>query len=193
MRRLLLSGVMVVGVLSGFVQGGTVAYFTSSATSAGNQFTAGTLVISEAPSLALLNVSNLVPGDSFGAPLTVSNAGSLTLRYAVTSAADNTDGKGLRSALGLTIWTDVSAANCTAKNYTGGTSVYGPGALGDDTGLSLIGNPAQGQHAGDRAMAPSTDEVLCFAVQLPSGTSTALQGASTSATFSFSAEQVSGN
>jgi len=180
-RRLLLTGVLVVGALSGFVQGGTIAYFTSSATSAGNQFTAGTVNLAAGVATGdTLTVSNLVPGDSFSARLTIHNGGNLDLRYAMTTST--TGSSALASALQLTIRTKTTNP-CSSLD---GAVLYGPGNLN----VAGIGNPAQGPQAGDRTLAAGTSEDLCFAVSLPGSAPTSLQGTSTSATFTFASEQL---
>ena len=46
---------------------------------------------------------------------------------------------------------------------------------------------------GDRTLAGATSETLCFQASLPVGTSNTFQGAATTATFTFSAEQTSNN
>ncbi|MBI4492969.1 MAG: hypothetical protein HY690_09270 [Chloroflexi bacterium] len=182
MRRLLLTGILVVGVLSGFVEGGTVAYFTSAATSAGNQFTAGTLTLAAGIASGTLTVSNVVPGDSFTAQLTIQNGGNLDLRYAM--ASDTVGDADLKSALQLTVRTK-TANPCSSLD---GSVLYGPGNLD----AAAFGSTAQGAQAGDRELAAGASEDLCFAVQLPSSASTTLQGKSVTVTFTFAAEQKAG-
>lgn len=184
MRRLLLTGVLVVGVLSGTVQGGTVAYFTGAAASTGNQFTVGTLVVAAGIAVGdTLTVSNLVPGESFTALLDVQNSGTLDLRYAMTTTTSGD--ASLASALQLTIRTKTNSP-CSSLD---GAVLYGPGSLG----AAAIGDPAHGAQPGDRTLPPGGGEGLCFQVQLPSSASATLQGASVTATFTFLAEQVAGS
>jgi len=59
--------------------------------------------------------------------------------------------------------------------------------------MLIIGDPAQGAQAGDRTLAASGNEVLCFNVSLPSSTGDAYQGLTTTATFNFQAEQTKNN
>jgi len=47
--------------------------------------------------------------------------------------------------------------------------------------------------AGDRTLAASASEILCFNVSLPSGTGNAYQGLTSTATFAFQAEQTTNN
>ena len=157
----------------------SLAIFTDTATTTG-AFTAGSIDINTNPS-ALFTVPAIFPGDSGSASLTVSNGGTGQLRYAMTTAATNTDGKGLRDQLQLTIL----AGTCPGV----GAPLYGAGALSG----ALFGNPAQGAQAGDRTLAAGASEDLCFAWSLPGTTGNAYQAATTTATFTFSAEQTANN
>ncbi len=155
------------------------AIFTNSATATG-AFTTGSIVLNTNPS-ALFTLPAVFPGDSGSASLTVTNGGSGQLRYAMTTAATNTDGKNLRTALQLTIL----AGTCPG----GGAPLYGAAALSG----ALFGNPAQGFQAGDRTLAAAASEDLCFAWSLPLATGDAYQSATTTATFTFNAEQTANN
>lgn len=129
---------------------------------------------------ALFNLTAIFPGASGSATLNVSNGGTGALRYAMTTAATNADGKGLRDQLELTV---------TAGACPGAGVLSGPGALS----AAAFGNPAQGPHAGDRVLAAGTSEDLCFAWSLPLATGNAFQAAATTATFTFDAEQTANN
>jgi predicted ribosomally synthesized peptide with SipW-like signal peptide len=65
------------------VAGGTFAVFTSSAQNTGNTFTAGTVNISlDKPNGAYyFDITNIAPGDMGSSTVTVTNNGSLDLRY----------------------------------------------------------------------------------------------------------------
>src|SRR4051794_4820279 len=104
-HRLVLGGVALLGGLTGLVGGSTEASFRSTATSATNVLTAGTVDITNSPTSALMAFTDLVPGEAVTAPLTVMNNGSLQLRYAVASAVTNSDAKGIGAQLTLTIKT----------------------------------------------------------------------------------------
>jgi hypothetical protein len=164
----------------------TLALLTSSAITGGNAFTVGTIVIGLSPSSALLTMSGMLPGDSTNGTLTVSNSGTGTLRYAVTTAATDPDGKTLRDQMTLVIRTkDSNTAGCGNFN---GTQLYS-GTLA----AGAIGDPTAGAQAGDRTLAAAASEILCFRAALPSGTGIGYQGAATSATFTFAAEQTANN
>jgi hypothetical protein len=57
----------------------------------------------------------------------------------------------------------------------------------------LFRSPTQGADTGDRTLAASADEDLCFNVELPSATGNSFQGLTTTATFAFAAEQTANN
>jgi hypothetical protein len=131
----------------------------------------------------------MAPGDQVTNPITVTNGGTLQLRYAVTST---TTENVLAGQLDLTIKTGVTT--CTNAGFgADGTVIYGPGDLGSTAGTNVIGNPAQGNQAGDRTLNASANETLCFNVQLPSSTGGTYQGLNTTATLAFQAEQTSSN
>lgn len=189
MARKLAATAIVLALFAAVMSLSVLALFTDTASVPANAFSTGTLDISTSPTSALVTFSGMAPGDQVTAPITVSNAGTLNLRYAVTSTTtENT----LAAQLDLTIKTGVT--NCTNAGFTAdGTVIYGPGDLGSTTGVNIIGNPAQGSQAGDRTLAAGANEVLCFNVSLPSSTGDSYQGLSTTATFDFQAEQTANN
>ncbi len=157
----------------------SLALFTDSATATG-AFTTGTIDIAVNPT-ALFTVAAAFPGDSGSATLTVANNGTGALRYAMTTAATNADSKGLRDQLQLTI----KAGTCPGA----GAALYGAAALSG----ALFGDPTQGSQAGDRTLAAGATEDLCYLWSLPSATGNAFQNATTTATFTFAAEQTASN
>ena len=97
------------------------------------------------------------------------------------------------SALELTVKSGVAA--CGNSGYAAtGTILYRPAPLGDVApGINLIGNPNTGAQTGDRTLAVGAGETLCFSVGLPANSSATYQGAATTATFEFAAEQTRNN
>ena len=164
----------------------TLALFTDSATSGGNAFAVGTVTIGVSPTSAFMTLSGMLPGDSTTGTLTVSSTGNATLRYAMTTASTNPDGKALRDQMALVIKTkDTNTAGCGNFN---GTQLFN-GTLAN----GAVGDPAQGAQAGDRTLAGGASEVVCFRATLPGSTGNAFAGAATNATFTFSAEQTANN
>ena len=187
---LAVAGLAVAGMTAG---ASSLALFTSQASVPANTFTAGTVLISTTPTTALVTFANMAPGDQVTAPLTVTNAGTLALRYAVSSIATNADSKALMTQLVLTIKTGVTT--CTTAGFAAtGTAGY-TGVLGALTTTKLIGDPLTGAQTGDRALPPTTGntEVLCFNVTLPLSSGNGFQGGTTTATFTFDAEQTANN
>src|SRR5664279_3107821 len=104
-RRRLLAAIGIAGL--SLVTVGTLttgAIFTDSQDLSANSFTTGTLILGPNPVSALFAVNNMAPGDVVSKPLTVSDAGTLGLRYATTATATNTDTKGLRDQLQFTVY-----------------------------------------------------------------------------------------
>jgi spore coat-associated protein N len=189
MLRKLLATLAVVSIGASFVVFGSFAVFTDSQSVPSNTFSTGTLDISTSPTSALVTFSDMAPNDEVTNPITVTNAGSMQLRYAVTSTTTEDT---LAGQLDLTIKTGVTT--CTNAGFdTDGTVIYGPDDLGSVAGTNVIGDPAQGADTGDRTLDASANETLCFNVQLPSSTSGAYQGLTTTATLDFQAEQTSSN
>ncbi len=189
MARKLAATVVVLTALVTLISLSVIALFTDTASVPSNTFSTGTVDISTAPVSALVTFSNMAPGDQVTNPITVSNAGTLALRYAVTST---TTENVLAAQLDLTIKSGVTT--CTNGGFgVDGTVVYATGDLGSTTGVNVIGNPAQGAQAGDRPLAASANEVLCFNVSLPLSTGNSFQGLTTTATFAFQAEQTTNN
>lgn len=177
-RRLGLLGLLTLsGLLS--IGGGssTLAIFTDSDGAAAS-FSTGTIDLEAAPA-TVFSVSGMFPGDSGSQTLTVSNAGTGALRYAMSTTAVDPDG--LAAQLDLTI----TAGTCPGA----GGALYGAAAMD----VAALGNPIQGAHSGDRTLAAASSEDLCFAWSLPDTTGNAFQGTSTSVTFTFDAEQTANN
>jgi hypothetical protein len=182
-RRILLS-LVAIGVLTSFMSLGGLSLFTATTDNDGNAFTSGSVDISTSPASAFLTMSNMAPGDSVTAQLTVSNDGTLDLRYAMTTDAVDALTPGLAAALTLEIRDE--GTNCTL--FDGTEEIY-TGTLA----AGFIGDPAPGAQAGDRPITVvAGSEVLCFRVTLPSG-ATSPEGGSTTATFTFDAEQTKNN
>ena len=156
----------------------SLAVFTDSDTN-GATWTTGTIILGVTPT-TVFNPGVVMPGDFGEQTVTVANTGTGALRYAMSSLATNTDTKGLRSQLNLTI----HAGPCGSS-----AGLLYSGTLQG----AAFGSSAQGAQAGDRPVAAGANEQLCFAWNLPLTTGDAFQGASTTATFTFDAEQTKNN
>ena len=181
-----------VGVISAFIvimMLSALALFTDTASVPANSFTTGTVDITTSPTTALVTFSAMAPGDQVTAPITVTNAGTLQLRYAITGT---TTENVLAAQLDLTVKSGVTT--CTNGGFgTDGTVIYATGDLGNTTAVNLVGNPATGSQAGDRTLNAAANEILCFNVSLPLSSGNAFQNLTSTATFDFIAEQTANN
>lgn len=186
-RAFALLGVIGLISISAATGAQSMAYFTSQATVSANAFTAGTVVLGTNPTTALITYSGIAPGDTVTAPLTVSNSGTLDLRYAVSSSATDADSKHLAAALTLVVKSGVTT--CSNGGFgASGTTVYS-GTLGS----LVIGSATTGADTGDRNLAAGASEILCFQASLASSTGNSYQGSTTTATFTFDGEQTRNN
>lgn len=184
-KVLLSAAVVLVGIATVAVT--SLALFTDTAPVGANIFTTGTIDINATPASAVVTMPAMAPGDQVTAPLTVSNDGSLELRYAVEST---TTEDVLAAELVLTV--KVGVTTCDDANWAAdGTTLYA-GQLGSTGTDAIMGLAAAGADAGDRVLLAATNEVLCLNVTLPLA-STAGQGATTTATLDFLAEQTANN
>lgn len=188
-RRRLAVIAAILLVATGLLATGVLAVFTDTATSDGNTFGSGNVDLTVSPATAAITLAGMAPGDRITQPLLVTNSGALDLRYALRST---TTENVLASALRLTIKSGV--ATCSSTGFAGsGTVIYGPGDLGNTVPLPLVGAVTQGQDPGDRILAAGGNETLCLDVQLPLTADNAAGGRTTTATFTFLAEQTAAN
>lgn len=189
----LLATVAIVGIAGTTLTGLTTgAFFTDTQTVGANTFSTGTVKLGVNPTSALVTFTNMAPGDSIAAPITVSNTGSLAERYAVLSTTDAADANFLATQLVMNVKTGVTT--CTAAGFGAtGTLVYTNGVLGSTGGTKVIGDAATGAQAGDRTLASLSNETLCVLVSLPTATGNTFQGKTTTATLRFDSEQTANN
>lgn len=121
---------------------------------------------------ATLSATNMVPGDSVKAAITLANSGSQQMTYAMTSGPTAAGGAALSAALALTIKT--VGSSCAA--FDGTTLFDGP-----------LDHAAFGSEGDGRSLPAATAEILCFRATLPHGTGDALQGTATAVTLTFGA------
>jgi hypothetical protein len=159
----------------------SLAVFTDSKASTG-AWTTGSITLGVSPTTAF-NVTNVMPGDTGTQIIGVSNTGTSQLRYAMTSSSTNTDTKGLAAQMTLLVTNGpVVSGACT------GTTIYS-GALS----AAAFGSVAPGAQAGDRNVNTGATDNLCFGWSFPLASGNAFQTATTTATFTFSAEQTANN
>ncbi len=191
-RRQLGATVVALACFGSLMTVGVLAVFTDQEAVGANAFNTSTVDISTTPTSAAVSFSNMMPGDQVTDDLVVTNEpGSAAVRYSLTSAATNADSKGLKDQLVMTVKTIDATTPGTPCNDFDGTQLYS-GDL-DSTGGQIFGNPGQGAQPGDRNLAASASETLCFRVALPLSTGNAYKNAATTATLTFDAEQTANN
>lgn len=177
-RRTILAallGLSIVGLGAGAL---SLAIFTDTAASTGT-FASGTIDITSSPAVAF-NVSGMMPGDQSTAALTIANAGTAQLRYAMSTTAT--------TVLGTTLQLTVKTLGTSCAAFDGATVLATTTLDG-----AAIGSNAQGAQAGDRTLNAATNEVLCFRVSLPIGSDSTVAGLTSAVTFTFDAEQTANN
>lgn len=172
----------------------TGAIFTDSTSVGSNAFSTGDVEITTSVATDLVSFTSpkMMPGDSIVDGVTVTNAGTVEMRYAVKSTTDEDT---LAAQLDLVVW-DESAettVDSTCASAAPATTLYATGDLGSTTGVNLIGDPTQGAQTGDQVLAASATQMLCFKVSLPSSTGNAFEALTSTATFAFEAEQTANN
>lgn len=178
----------VLGLAIGMFIVSSFALFTDQVAVPGNAFATGNVDLTATPATAVVTASVMAPGDQVTATLNVDNTGSLEHRYSMTS---QTTEDTLAAELDLTI--KVGVTTCDDANWaTDGTVLY-TGPLGTTGTALILGDPTSGDDAGDRTLAAGADEDLCFNVTLPLSAGNPFEGLSTTATFTFDAEQTANN
>lgn len=166
----------------------SLALFTDQETATANTLGAGTVELTATPATAVLSMGAMAPGDGVTAPVTVTNSGSLDLRYSLTSTTTEDV-----FAAELLFSVKAGVASCDGAGFdASGTTLYS-GILGSTSTTSILGSSITGADPGDRSLAAGSSEVLCMRVSLPASSTNASQGLSTTATFTFDAEQTRNN
>lgn len=184
----ILATLAVLALAGGMLTISSLALFTDQENVGGNAFSTGTVDLLATPASAVLTAPAMAPGDQVTASLDVANTGSLELRYAAIST---TTEDVLASALVLTIKTGVTT--CDDANWAADGAIEYTGVLGSTGTSTIFGSNVQGQQLGDRVLTAGTSDVFCVNVSLPLATTNASQGQTTTATFTFDAEQTANN
>jgi len=190
--RKILTSLMIIAVLAALITAGAMAVFTDQETNPDNVFTTGTVILGIDPATAMFTVSNMAPGDVEYGGLEVTNNGSLELRYAMTTTADDTST--LDEQLDLTIdvvtGPGVDGIWYTDDDVVGEANIYGPDGV---LSSAFFGDPTLGGQAGDRTLASLASERLRFKTRLPLDTDDSYQGTTCTVAFVFDAEQTANN
>ncbi len=147
------------------------ASFTATTTNPSNSFGSATLTLSNDKSAAasLINLANLVPGDTANRTVTITNTGTVGMTYTgAISAVANT-----------LLWSDTTnGIQVTVKR--GATVLYGPGALKN---LVL---------AASGTIAASGTDTLTFDFNLPVAAGNTFQTLTQDFTITYTATQLAG-
>ena len=168
------------GIVLGLGSVGTLAYWTDDATASGATFTSGTIDLlvggdeTDAFDFSAMGVTNMVPGSTEAQTITVNNNGSAPFKYTVTSAATNAGAPNLPGALTWRITTGTASGADLSRVCSGAVVNTGTGINGSLTSTG-------------RQVLTTATETLCFEVTLPTDAPSALQGATTTATLTFTA------
>lgn len=191
----------------------TNALFTDRETTSGDLLT-GTVDLSLGGFSFTMPEGGLAPGSVVAQPVTVTNTGSLALRYAVSFLATASAGPDaanptnnadagtpatgdLRTALRLDVFHVAAPEGCTADAALPADE----GAAGTRTGLvvtdytPILGNPAVGPHAGDSTLngGGGAAETLCVRLAVDPAANNDFQNTAAHVELRFDAEQVVNN
>jgi len=162
---------------------GTFAFWTDAASVSGTTFSSGTLDMklngSDNPTgYTVLNISNMVPGNSMAAVITVSTVtglGAAPFKWTASATATNADTKNLRGSLVVKI--TAGTVSGTAPTMTcSGTAIAGSGTTLNGPLITT-----------GRLVTPNTPDAICIQVTLDANAPTTLQGATTDVVMNFSA------
>lgn len=197
--RLVRHGVLAVAVAGMSVTG--LAALSSSALLTGTRTTPSATVASGslrattsegAAAGQWLGAVSLAPGASTYQALTVTNTGTIPLRYAVEVESTDTV---LAPLLPLEVVLVTTAASCDAAAFTGSPTLVSTlgatlGSADGVTPVDLIGATTSGQDTGDRSLGVSDAETLCLRATVPPGLrlGRAAVGRTASATFTLVSE-----
>ncbi len=184
----ILASMAVLALAGTIFTAASLALFTDQQAVGSNTFSTGSVDLVAAPATTAITASAMAPGDQVTANINVANSGSLEFRYSMTSTTTEDT---LAAELVLTVKSGVTT--CDDANWQADGTVLYTGALGSTATINVIGNPATGAQAGDRVLAATANENLCFNVTLPTSATNASQGLTSTATFTFDAEQTANN
>lgn len=173
---------LALGVVLGLGAVTTGAYWTDDATVTGVTLSTGRLDLKidgqdNVTGYTSLNLTDMVPGNSVAAVLTISNSGTVPFSYTATSTASDT--KSLATVLQVKVTTDPSVSGSAPAKTCASSGIPG-------SGTTLNG----GLINAGRTVAAGASEKLCVQVTLPAGAANSFQGATAGITLAFTAAQV---
>ncbi len=194
-----LIGLMAIGGLAAVLGTASQAIWTDSDDVDTNSFDTGSVSLdTDKVGTIWTAVADGAPGAIATGELTVTNDGSMELRYAVTGG--NVGDAGLPAGVNLRIGLEGPDGDTDCEfpyHLQDGSDI----AIVDDvqqfTGTldtaALMGSTVPGDQAGDRTLAAAAAEKLCFSVVLPDDAANSLQSLFNVTTFTFDSEQTANN
>ncbi len=169
---------LAIGPLVALSWAGAYSAFTDSV-DATSSFSTGSVAIKAndqggTVAFTSLSTSGMTPGTVTYASLKVSNSGSLDFHYAMATATSGSAALAGGLTIGIKL---VGSSTCDAAAYAGSSTV----AYAQSAGLASAAIAA-------RPLAHGASEYLCFRVELPASADNSLQGLTTNATFTFTAD-----
>lgn len=144
MKRFVIGSLLLICVSALVISLGTFAYFSDSASSTGNTFSAGTLDISAGTSTWSAGVNNMKPGDTKTLTLTVNSLGTLPLNYTVSTALGGVLAGGINPCYVSAVRIDGVAATADSLTEASGADASDTVEV-DVTMPAGAGNEYQGQ------------------------------------------------
>ncbi|MDF2651506.1 MAG: hypothetical protein K0Q73_7311 [Paenibacillus sp.] len=150
--------------------GTTTALFTDSVANSNNIMATARLSVATSPATALINVSNLVPGDTITRTIDVQNTGTVSFTYKITNS----------SSTNTLLWTNKT--NGLQLDIKQGAATYYTGPISD---LNVNIAP-------DLNLTASSTHTLTFTISFPVLADNTFQQLSETIAFTFSATQLPG-
>jgi spore coat-associated protein N len=155
---------------------GSGANFTAHAANPANTFTAGTLSIGNGPATAVLNATNMKPGDTATGTVDIQNTGSIPGAFTLSTSGVTDVSPSLLAQL------DLRVEDCGTYSPTGVAPTCGSGNPVYTGKLDAVGTVPLG------TFASSAKHRYQFDVTMPSGIATSFQGKTASLSFDWDAQ-----
>lgn len=157
---------------------GTLAYWTDEVTVDGTTLTTGTINLQvngqeSITGYAGLSISNMVPGNSTAAVVTVKNAGSAPLKYTIASTYTDSPPTSVGANLAALVTTATAVTGSSPTATCGGAQIQ----TGTSFNGTLVSTP--------RLLAAGATEQLCLQATLSASAPSSLQGGSTVLNLTF--------
>lgn len=189
-RKILFSTISILSALA-LMSGATFAFFSSTATSTGNVFAAGTLTMQlddndeitpAATVVASFGGTSLAPGGAVSGFVSMHNSGSIAMAEVNLSSTETVlSSPDLAGKLNITSAKIGTESTCTTAPVDITLSFTNLGAL------NALGAP--GFDLPSSALAAGATKYLCMTFTLDSGTDNTYQGKSITESFSFTGHQ----